>query len=80
MKQASLRDLRYHFDRVATLLQSGEEIQITKRKRVIARLLPPALPATAPRPDFAGRLKQMYGSKVMEVSGAELLAAERDRY
>lgn len=77
MKQASLRDLRYHFDRIATLLQEGEEIQITKRKRVIARLLPPSPPAKVPRPDFAARLKQMWGDKVMEVSGAELLAQER---
>ena len=80
MKQATLRDLRYHFDRIATLLQDGEEIQITKRKRVVARLLPPAIPAKMPRVDFAARLKQMYGDKVLEVSGAELLAEERDRY
>jgi antitoxin (DNA-binding transcriptional repressor) of toxin-antitoxin stability system len=77
MKQATLRDLRYHFDRIATLLQDGEEIQITKRKRVVARLLPPPIPVAAPRPDFAARLKQMWGDKVMEVTGAELLAQER---
>ena len=77
MKQATLRDLRYNFNHVATLLQNGEEIQITKRKRVVARLLPPAVPATAPRPDFAARLKRIYGDKVMEQTGAELLAEER---
>jgi hypothetical protein len=42
--------------------------------------VPPAIPAKMPRVDFAARLKQMYGYKVMEVSGAELLAQERDRY
>ena len=80
MKQATLRDLRYHFDHIATLLQSGEEIQITKRKRVVARLLPPAVPKIVERPDFMARLKQMYGDRVMEVTGAELLAEERDRF
>ena len=80
MKQATLRDLRYNFDHIATLLQEGEEIQITKRKRVVARLLPPELPKVVVRPDFMARLKEMYGDKVMEQSGAELLAEERDRY
>jgi len=78
MKQASLRDLRYHFDRVENLLAEGEEIQITKRKRVIARLLPPEIPAKPPKVDFAARLKKMWGDKVMEVSSAELLRQERD--
>ena len=35
-----MRDLRYNFPQIEALLHSGEEIQITKRKRVIARLLP----------------------------------------
>ena len=80
MKQATLRDLRYNFDHIATLLQDGEEIQITKRKRVVARLLPPEMPKVVERPDFMARLKQIYGDRVMEVSSAELLAEERDRY
>lgn len=79
MTKATLRDLRYHFDHVETLLQQGKEVQITKRRRVIARLLPPEVVEKAPRPDFAGRLKQIYGRKVMSVSGAELLAQERSR-
>ena len=77
MKQATLRDLRYNFNHIATLLQDGEEIQITKRNRVVARLLPPALPTVIERPDFAARLKAIYGDRVLEVSGAEQLMEER---
>jgi antitoxin (DNA-binding transcriptional repressor) of toxin-antitoxin stability system len=80
MKQASVRDLRYRFTEVEHLLREGEEIEITKRKRVIARLLP-ATPAVHPkRPDFKGWLKKTYGDKVLKVSGAQLLAKERDRF
>ncbi|HME05951.1 MAG TPA: hypothetical protein VKG25_02840 [Bryobacteraceae bacterium] len=79
MKQATLRDLRYHFDRIADLLQEGEEIQITKRRRVIARLLPPTPVENPLRPNFAARLKQIYGDKVMRVSGADLLTQDRSR-
>ncbi len=80
MKRASLRDLRYRFPAVESLLDAGEEIEITRRKRVIARLLPPGKPSRRKRPDFMARLKQMYGSKKLDVSGAELLRKERARY
>ncbi len=40
MTKASVRDLRYRFHEVEDLLRQGQEIQITKRRRVIARLVP----------------------------------------
>lgn len=80
MKRATLRDLRYRFPAVESLLEAGEEIEITRRKRVIARLLPPAKASRRKRPNFLARLRQMYGAKQLEVSGAELLQKERARY
>jgi antitoxin (DNA-binding transcriptional repressor) of toxin-antitoxin stability system len=78
MKQASVRDLRYRFADVEDLLREGQEIQITKRRRVIARLVPGGAVALA-RPDFLARLKQVYGRKVLKISGADLLTQERER-
>ena len=80
MKKASVRDLRYRFSAVEDLLRDGEEIHITKRKRVIARLLPPDPPAPAAFPDFLARQKKTFGRKRVKVSGAEQLAAERERF
>ena len=80
MKRATLRDLRYRFPAVESLLEAGEEIEITRRKRVIARLLPPEKSGGRKRPDFLAQLKQMYGSKRLEVSGAELLRKDRARH
>ena len=79
MRKATVRDLRYRFREVENLLREGEEIQITKRKRVIARLVPakPAVPSR--RPDFLARLKKIYRGKPLKVSGAELVSRERDR-
>jgi len=78
MEKATVRDLRYRFPHVETLLQEGEEIQITKHKRVIARLVPERV-SPAPRlPDFAARLAKIYGKKKLAVSGAQLIRAERD--
>lgn len=79
MKRASLRDLRYNFAAVENLLQAGEEVQITRRKRVIARLLSPGETGRTKPPDFLARLRSIYGDKRLAVSGAKLLSQERGR-
>jgi antitoxin (DNA-binding transcriptional repressor) of toxin-antitoxin stability system len=80
MKQASVRDLRYDFKKIERLLRQGEEIQITKRRRVVARLVPESVEVPKKMPDFMARLRKIYGDKVLAVSGAELLSADRNRY
>ena len=76
MKKASVRDLRYDFSKIERALRAGEEIQITKRRQVIARLVPER--ARGARPDFMARLRQIYGDTKLKVSGAELISRERD--
>jgi antitoxin (DNA-binding transcriptional repressor) of toxin-antitoxin stability system len=80
MKRASVRDLRYDFPKVEKMLAEGESIEITKRNRVVATLAP-AGASDKPRyiPDFLGRMKKIYGEKVLKVSGAELIRWDRDR-
>jgi antitoxin (DNA-binding transcriptional repressor) of toxin-antitoxin stability system len=79
MKSATVRDLRYHFPEIEARLQKGEEIEIRKRKRAIARLVP-IRPKLRDYPDFAARIQQTFGDKIVDQTGAELLAWERDRY
>jgi antitoxin (DNA-binding transcriptional repressor) of toxin-antitoxin stability system len=79
MKTATVRDLRYHFSEIESRLQQGEEVEICKRRRVIARLVP-VRPRRAAYPDFAARRKQIFGGRIMKVSGAQRLAEERDRF
>jgi antitoxin (DNA-binding transcriptional repressor) of toxin-antitoxin stability system len=79
MKKATIRDLRYRFSAVEALLAEGEEIAITRRKRVVARLLPPQPASPRKRPDFLRRLKGIYGDKVQPVSSAALVSQERSR-
>jgi antitoxin (DNA-binding transcriptional repressor) of toxin-antitoxin stability system len=80
MRKASVRDLRYAFKKIESLLRQGEEIQITKRRRVIARLVPENAEVAKRLPDFEARLHAIYGDKVLAVSGADLVSADRDRY
>jgi len=79
MKTVSVRDLRYDFKMVERILHQGEEIQVTKRRRVIARLVPePA--SRPPLPDFLGQMRAIYGDNVQPVTGAEIVSLDRDRY
>lgn len=79
MRTVSVRDLRYDFKTVERILLEGEEVQITKRRRAIARLVPePATPVALP--DFMGRMRAIYGDKPLPVTGAEIVRLDRDRY
>jgi len=80
MRKVSVRDLRYRFSTVEDLLLRGEELEITKRKRAIGRLLPARPPKRKHRPDFLARLKKIYRGKPLKVSGAELVSLDRSRY
>jgi antitoxin (DNA-binding transcriptional repressor) of toxin-antitoxin stability system len=77
MKTVSVRDLRYDFPKVEELLRSGEEIRITKRRRVIARLTPEPMDRP-PLPDFLGQMREVFGDKVLKVTGAEIISEDRD--
>lgn len=80
MTKASVRDLRYGFKKIERLLRQGEEIQITKRRRVIARLVPENTQSPSELPDFRARVRSIYGDKVLAVSGADLVSEDRNRY
>jgi antitoxin (DNA-binding transcriptional repressor) of toxin-antitoxin stability system len=80
MKTATVRDLRYRFPEVEARLREGEEIQITKRKRVVARLVPVRPERTRAYPDFLAIQKEIFGDKVIKVSGRELVSWARGEY
>ena len=77
MKSVSVRDLRYDFPKVEEMLRSGEEIRITKRRKVIARLTPEPT-ERQPLPDFLGQMKEIFGDKVLKVTGAQIISEDRD--
>jgi antitoxin (DNA-binding transcriptional repressor) of toxin-antitoxin stability system len=78
MKTATVRDLRLHFPEIEARLRQGEEVQIRKRKQVIAKLVPIRPKADAPYlPDFAARQRKIFGDKKMSVTGAEIVAWDR---
>jgi len=78
MKTATLRELRHDFGNVFAWVEQGEEVEISKRGKVIAILAPPPRPKRAQakkRPDFAARLKRIYGNLVLK---GDVVVEERE--
>ena len=75
MKTATIRELRSHFPRLEALLFEGESIAITKRKRIVANLVPAGSSA---RPDVRGRFGAAapVGGRI-EKSAVTMLSKER---
>jgi antitoxin (DNA-binding transcriptional repressor) of toxin-antitoxin stability system len=75
-----VRDLRYRFPEIEARLHEGEEIEITKRKRAIAELVPLKIRRRKGPPDFMPMLRQIYGNKVSKVTGAQIVSEQREPY
>jgi antitoxin (DNA-binding transcriptional repressor) of toxin-antitoxin stability system len=79
MKTATIRDLRYDFSRVEAWIRNGNEIEVTKHGRPIARITP--LPKLGQhklvKPDIMARLKKTWGNRVFSAAKvAEMRADE----
>ena len=77
MKRVSSRELRYDFKSVERVLREGDEIQVTKRGKVIARLSPEPT-EKPPLPDFLGNIREIFGDRVLTITGAQIISEDRD--
>jgi antitoxin (DNA-binding transcriptional repressor) of toxin-antitoxin stability system len=76
MKTATIRDLRYRFGEIERRLRQGEEIEIRRRQRPIAKLVP--LQPSSGYPDFAVVQRQIFGRRKRKMmDGRELAALNR---
>jgi antitoxin (DNA-binding transcriptional repressor) of toxin-antitoxin stability system len=66
MKTATVADLRNRFPRVFKWIQEGEHVELTRRGRVVARIVP--APKPKPRrfkiPDFEAMRREIFGGDV----------------
>jgi antitoxin (DNA-binding transcriptional repressor) of toxin-antitoxin stability system len=72
-----LRDTRQLF----AWLEAGEVVELRKRNRVVARIVPES-PRTTPVewPDFEARLKRIYGDRVLTPVADLIEDRENERY
>ena len=79
MKTATVRELRNEFPRIEAWVHEGESINISKRGKVIAMLVPPSTTSTTggrvPKPDIMARLHETWGDRIFSL---EEVAAMRE--
>jgi prevent-host-death family protein len=60
MKTASVREVQHNLAAVLDMVSRGQEVAVTKRGRVIARIVPARAPAGEVQwPDSAARMKRL---------------------
>jgi antitoxin (DNA-binding transcriptional repressor) of toxin-antitoxin stability system len=79
MRTASVRDLRQNFPRVMAWIADGEQVAITMRRKVVARLVPerPQARHKPPAPDFAAISREIFGDRTFK---GDAMEAEREGY
>lgn len=79
MKTASVRDIRQNFPAIMRWIEEGENVAITMRRKIVARLVPERPPITrnAPAPDFDSISKRIFGAKKFRGNLADM---EREGY
>jgi len=77
MRTASVADLRNHFPKVVAWLEQGEEVEILRRGKPVACLVPPRGKQTAkvPKIDFAKRNQEIWGDRVFSLREVEEMRA-----
>ena len=70
MKTATVADLRNHFRRVAAWIENGEAVQILKRGKAFARLVPAEkqVPARFDPVKHRQRVKETWGDRVFSIA------------
>ena len=76
MPSVNLRQLRDTRQLIAWL-EAGEVVELRKRNRVVARIVPETpRPQAVEWPDFEARLKSIYGDRV--IPAVEMLIEDRE--
>jgi antitoxin (DNA-binding transcriptional repressor) of toxin-antitoxin stability system len=79
MKTASIRQIRHDLNTVLDWIDAGEQVEISKRGKVVALLSPPPpvkIPRSRKRPDFAARLKMRDGARIISAEAMNQILAE----
>lgn len=77
MKRTTIRELKHATSAVLQRVTAGETIEVCRRNQPVAVLSPPARRTRISRPDFAARLREIYGTKMLRTTGSDLISESR---
>lgn len=75
----SIRELQENLKQVMQRVERGQVIEVTRRRRAVARLSPLAENAgpASPWPDLDARARTVFGDRVVTRSGSEVVVESR---
>ncbi|MCB1226633.1 MAG: type II toxin-antitoxin system prevent-host-death family antitoxin [Verrucomicrobiales bacterium] len=78
MNRTSIRELKHSTSQVLEKVRLGESLEITRHNEVVAVLSPPNRKGSGriARPDFAQRLKDQWGDRVLSKTTTEVIREE----
>jgi antitoxin (DNA-binding transcriptional repressor) of toxin-antitoxin stability system len=77
MKTTTMRELKHETSKVLGWAEAGEEVELTRRGKTIALLSPLRAKRKPTRPDFAARLRAIYGDTVLTETATAVIAEAR---
>jgi prevent-host-death family protein len=74
----TVRELQQNLKRVMARVERGETVEVTRRRRPVARLAPVrSSGALAPWPDLEARTRSIFGTRVIAPSGSDVVREGR---
>jgi len=77
MKITTIRELKHDTSTVLGWVAGGESVEVRRRNHPVAILSPPKRPRRIAKPDFAERLRSVYGSAVVPTTGTQIISESR---
>jgi antitoxin (DNA-binding transcriptional repressor) of toxin-antitoxin stability system len=77
MKTSTIRELKHSTSTVLGWVATGETVEVRRRNQLVAVLSPPKRAGRIAKPDFVARLRKVYGSAVLPVTGTALVSESR---
>ena len=77
VKTTTIRELKHATTTVLSWVATGQSVEVRRRNEPVAMLLPPTRRRRVVRPDFAARLRAIYGDHVLATTGTDLMAESR---
>ena len=80
MRTATVREAQHNLPKILRAVHEGEVVEITRRNRVVARLVPAAPRPARGLPDFVARARAIWGARPGgKPTSALVLDARRER-
>jgi prevent-host-death family protein len=73
----SIRELQQNLKGVMARVERGQTIEITRRRRPIARLAPPAAEPVSPWPDLDERTHAVFADRVVTLGASAIVLEKR---